>query len=138
MVNVFVERHEYDDFPFETDPLIEPTEHFKEAYPLQMATSLVNINTACTSKVSLLNPLPTLISIKQDAVVGVEPVDGPPKVLVGEENKDEINNYSRARRISFSVKDHILEAGSILKVAKRGLQNEAVSVQNHFLTSFKE
>ena len=58
-----------------------------------MAPSLININQACTSKVRVLNPFPTAISIKQDAVVGQEePIDGHPKVIVQEEDKNEEDN----------------------------------------------
>ena len=51
IIDVYVERQEYDNFTLETNHIIEPTEHFRETYPLQMAPSLININQACTSKV---------------------------------------------------------------------------------------
>ena len=52
VVDVFVERQEYDDFSSEQDYLIEPMDHFKETYPLQMAPSLADIGRSCTSKVN--------------------------------------------------------------------------------------
>ena len=43
---------------------MEPTEHFQAEYPLQMASTLVDINEGCTCKVRMLNPFPTAMSIK--------------------------------------------------------------------------
>ena len=98
VIDVFIERTEYDDFSAEADYVIEPTEHFKELYPLQMAPSFTNINSACTGKVRLLNPFPTAVSIKQDAVVGqAEPIDGSPQLIVQQEDSEEVNNYTRVR-----------------------------------------
>lgn len=110
VVDVYIEREEYDDFSAEQDYIIEPTEHFRTTYPLQMAPSLANINESCTGKVRLLNPFPTAVSIKQDAVVGrAEPIEGSPKLVVKQENQEEEDNYARARRISFQVKDSCSE-----------------------------
>ena len=115
IIDVFIERKDHDDFSAETDYIIEPTAHFRETYPLQMAPSLTNINNACTSKVRLLNPFPTAVSIKQDAVVGqAEPIDGLPKLVVKQENANEADNYTRIRRLQFckqgsSQADHKVE-----------------------------
>ena len=38
VIEVFVERHDYDDFSGESECLIESTDHLKEAYPLQTGT----------------------------------------------------------------------------------------------------
>ena len=38
VIDVFVERHDYDDFSGESECLIESTDHLKEACPLQMGT----------------------------------------------------------------------------------------------------
>ena len=104
--DVFIERKEYDDFSAEADYVIEPTEHFKETYPLQMAPSLSNINSACTGKVRLLNSFPTAVSIKQDAVVWqAEPIDGSPQLVVQQEDSGEVDNYTRVRRIAFRTKE---------------------------------
>lgn len=100
VLDVYVERQEYDDFSSETDYIIEPTTHFKETYPLQMASTLVDINKACSCKVRVLNPFPTAMSIKQDAVVGqAEPIEGSPRVLVKREDEKEADNYIRTRRV---------------------------------------
>ena len=50
VIDVYVERREYDDFSCESEYIIEPTEHFREEYPLQMASTLVDINHSCTCK----------------------------------------------------------------------------------------
>ena len=89
-----------------------------------MAPSLTNINQACTSKVRVLNPFPTAISIKQDAVVGqAEPIDGHPKVIVQEEDKKEEDNYQRVRRIALhgteprQTSDRMQRPGSMIESA---------------------
>ena len=69
MLIFLFERRKYDDFSPEKEYIVEPTDHFQAQYPLQMATSLVDINKACTCKVTVLNPFPTAESIKQDAVM---------------------------------------------------------------------
>ena len=108
VIDVYIERQEYDDFSAETDYIIEPTDHFKETYPLQMAPTLCDINKECTSKVILLNPFPTAVSIKQDAVVGwAEPIDGTPKALVQEEDANEADNFHQVRRLTFARQDNI-------------------------------
>ena len=66
---MYIERRKYDDFSSESEYIVEPTEHFQEKYPLQMATYFVDINEGCTCKTRLLNPFPTAVSIKQDAVL---------------------------------------------------------------------
>lgn len=96
VIDVYVERQEYDDFSSEREYVIEPTEYFQAEYPLQMASTLVDINKACTCKVRVLNPFPTAMSIKQDAVIGkAEPIEGRPVIFAGQEDKSEIDNYVR-------------------------------------------
>ena len=103
VIDVYVERQEYDDFSSEREYVIEPTEHFQAEYPLQMASTLVDINKACTCKVRVLNPFPTAMSIKQDAVIGkAEPIEGRPVIFAGQEDKSEIDNYVRVRRVDLS------------------------------------
>ena len=99
---MYVERQEYDDFLNEKDYVIEPTEHFHMEYSLQMASTLVDINQACTCKVRVLNLFPTAMSIKQDAVIGkAEPAEGIPVIVADEESKQEVNNFNRIRRVDF-------------------------------------
>ena len=58
IIDVYIERREYDAFSSESEFIVKPTEHFQEEYPLQMATTLVDINEGFTCKVRLLNPFP--------------------------------------------------------------------------------
>lgn len=138
VVDVFVERLDYDDFSAEQDYLIEPTEHFKETYPLQMAPSLTNIGRACTSKVRLLNPFPTAVSIKQDAVVGqAEPIDGEPKLLLAEESNEESRNYHRVRRLAFACKE-VLQDEVVVKQAVQAPEKGKVGEVPTHLTELYE
>ena len=104
-IDVFVERHEYDDFTTETEYLVEPTEHFQETYPLRMAATLVDINGGCTCKIRILNPFPTAMSIKQEAVIGqAAPIVGKPRVLAQTENPTETDNFTSIRRVMLEEK----------------------------------
>ena len=106
IIDVYLERHEYDDFSSEKDFIVEPTEHFQAEYPLQMASTLVDINQACTGKVRVLNPFPTAVSIKQDAVIGkAETIDGKPFVVACEEDASEVANQVSVRRVKFFAAD---------------------------------
>ncbi|MCG8046149.1 MAG: retroviral-like aspartic protease family protein, partial [Candidatus Thiodiazotropha endolucinida] len=102
IIDVYLKRHEYDDFSSERDFIVEPSEHFQAEYPLQMASTLVDINGACTGKVRVLNPFPTAISIKQDAVIGkAEAIDGEPLLIASEEDASELVNQMSVRRVKF-------------------------------------
>ena len=104
IIDVYVEREEDDDEVSDSEYLIEPTEHFQETYPLQMAATLVDINNGATSKVRVLNPFPTAMSIKQDVVVGTaEPIEGYPTVLSQQESESERDNLVRVRRVQLSA-----------------------------------
>ena len=73
-----------------------------------MAPTLCDINQECTSKVRLLNPFPTAVSIKQDAVVGqAVPIHGTTKALVQEEDANEADNFHQVRRLTFARQDNI-------------------------------
>ena len=59
-----------------------------------MAPTLCDINQECTSR--LLNPFPTAVSIKQDAVVGqAVPIDGTLKALEQEEDANKRTTFIR-------------------------------------------
>ncbi len=51
VIDVLVDRDETDDGVKQAEFLIEPTQHFKDTYPLQMAAVLVDINGSPTSKI---------------------------------------------------------------------------------------
>ena len=132
VIDVYIERQEYDDFSAETDYIIEPTDHFKETYPLQMAPTLCDINQECTSKVRLLNPFPTVVSIKQDAVVGrAEPIDGTPKALVQEEDANEADNFHQVRRLTFARQDNIQNRCPSSEAIKRSFIDTEAQVPDH-------
>ena len=100
IIDVFLERQEDDDFSCDKDYIIEPIGHFQTEYPLQMASTLVDINQGCTCKVRILNPFPTPMSIKQDAVIGrAEPIADKPVGIVQQENNTEACNFVRVRRV---------------------------------------
>ena len=44
IIDVYPKRHEYDDFSSEKDFIVELTKHFQAEYPLQMASTIVDIN----------------------------------------------------------------------------------------------
>ena len=104
IIDVHLERQEYDDFSCENDYIIEPTKHFQAEHLLWMASTLVDINKACTCKVRVLNPFPIAMSIKQDAVVGkADPIECNPTVITDEEDSCEIENHVAARRIKLAT-----------------------------------
>ena len=70
-------------------------------YPLQMATTLVNLNEAPTCKVRVLNPYPTEINLRQDADIGVaERMEKIVSVLTKAEHQAESDNLVAVRRIT--------------------------------------
>ena len=110
IVDVVVERHEYDDFSRENDFLVEPSEHFLEEYPLHMPSTLVNINRTNTCEVRLVNPFQTKMSIKQDAVIGrAEPVERKPVVIEDKEDETKALSYTRVRWVK-PIKEVVSEA----------------------------
>ena len=114
VIDVFIARDDIDDLIEESNYIVEPTEHSLEEYPLKMAASLVNINSGATNKVRLLNPFPTPVTIRQDAVLGVaERIKGQPKVLTSCEYNEEKDNNIFARRISMQPSES--EPGSKMR-----------------------
>ena len=137
VIDVYIERQEYDDFSAETEYIIEPTDHFKETYPLQMAPTLCDINQECTSKVRLLNPFPTAVSIKQDAVVGqAEPIDGIPRAVVQEENTEEADNFHQVRRLTFAMQDNVQKHCPNVEAIKRSVTDTEAQVPDHLADIF--
>lgn len=123
IMDVYVERQEYDDVVSEKEYIIERTEHFQAEYPLQMAATLVNINKACTCKVRILNPYPTAMSIKQDVIIGnAEPMEGQPVIIVKQEDMNETENYVRVRRVKLSTEEKIQIASA---------EHHLVKLQSH-------
>ena len=137
VIDVYVERKESDDFTSESEYIIEPTEHFQEEYPLLMAAAIVDINQGCTSKVRLLNPSPTEVSIKQSAVLGqAEPIERASGMQAQQEGiKD--GNYSNIRRIQLMTKDDTLSPEGHVELSKRVNETNPFHIPKH-LASFYE
>ena len=127
---MYVERKEYDDLCKNSNYIIEPTESFRERYPLQMANVLVDINREVTSKVRVLNPFPTAVSIKQDAVIGqAEVIANVQAVLTKQETTDttEAIDNTSIRRVKFENIRNIAEQPSQLEPA------ESTVIPDHLL-----
>ena len=126
VVDVYVEREEADDLLNRTEFLIEPTNNFREKYPLQMAATLVDLNNAVTSKVRILNPFPTAVSLRQDAVIGAaELVDPDHKIISQAEHNSEEDNYVSIKRIQFEDKNMSLSSSI------RQLEEDDISLPKH-------
>ena len=133
IIEVYVERQMYDDFSNEKDYIIEPTEHFQMEYPLQMASTLVDINQACTCKVRVLNPFPTAMSIKQYAVIcKAEPAEGIPVIVADEESKQEENNFNRIRRVDFCKEEKTCFSHNV--PVRQACDTEVQEIPKHLLT----
>ena len=137
VIDVYIERREYDDFSSEKEYVVEPTDHFQAEYPLQMASTLVDINKACTCKVRMLNPFPTAMSIKQDAVIGrAEPIEGIPIVITNEEDSSETENHVAVRRIKFVTSEH---AQSLPEYKARRVQAEdSTEIPSHLVDLYEK
>ena len=99
LIDVYVERREEDDFDGKAEYLLEPTDKFKEIYPLMMASSLVDINRMATCKVRILNPFPTEVDLKQDAEIGMaERIDRVVNVIAETESQED--NLKSVRRVN--------------------------------------
>ena len=93
VVKVYIERLECDDDDGRADYVVEPTEYFKETYPLQMASTLVNLNQSPTCVVRILNPFPSEVKLHQDAVIGnAEKIERVVSVISREEYDQEESN----------------------------------------------
>ena len=103
IIDVFIDRTEDDDLLTNTTVLIEPSDNFKEKFPLVMAASLADINGAPTAKVRVMNPFKYDVSIKQDTKIGVaELVTETPITLFENIDQSETTNFQSARRLQFT------------------------------------
>ena len=106
-------------------------------YPLQMASTLVDINQACTCKVRVLNPFPTAMSIKQDAVIGkAEPAEGIPVIFADEESKQEVNNFNRIRRVDFCREEKTCFPHNVS--VRQACDTEVQEITKHLLTMYEQ
>ncbi|KAH3721057.1 hypothetical protein DPMN_063972 [Dreissena polymorpha] len=97
VIEVYVEREEADDGG-KPDFIIEATDMFQERYGLVLAATLVNINSAPTCKVGLMNPFPEEAILKQDAEIArAERIDSVVSVVVDKESEDDAKELSIRR-----------------------------------------
>ncbi|XP_052778481.1 uncharacterized protein LOC128215916 [Mya arenaria] len=131
VVNVYIERYEADDKDMAADYVVEPTEAFKERYPLQMASTLVNLNHAPTCKIRILNPFPAEVTLKQDAEIGVaEKIERIVTVLSQVEHQQEIENYVAARRVNTASTVEETKARAYSTKASNQVPSHLISLLN--------
>ena len=100
IIDAFIERCEGDDNLADSSCIIEPSESFKQKYPLAMASCLADINYAPNVKVRIMNPFPTDASIRADTIIGTaELLQSEPINLLESEDQSAIRNQSSVRRI---------------------------------------
>ena len=135
--DVYIERQEYDDFSSEKEYAVEPTDHFQAEYPSQISSTLVDLNRVCTCKVRKLNPFPTAMHIKQDAVIGrAEPIEGIPVVITNEEDSSKFQNHVAVRRIKLLTSEH---AHSLPEYTARKIQTEdSTEIPSHLVDLYEK
>ncbi len=100
LIDVYIERVEYDDADIGADYLVEPLDGFQEKYQLVMASTLVDINSAATCQIRVMNPFPDEMDLRQDAEIArAEKIERIVTVISSEENRDEADNFSSIRRV---------------------------------------
>ena len=100
VIEVFVEREEFDDLAKQSEYLVEPAQLFKEKYNLVMASTLIDINKSPTCKVRVLNPFPVEATLRQNAYVGTaEQIERIVSVIADSENEGEDGCNECTRRI---------------------------------------
>ena len=113
IVAVTVERAEIDEISGNTEFLIEPTYQFKETFPLQMASAVIDTSVDSVSNVRLLNPLPTEVRLRKNTVVGrAEVILEEPVTLFSQERHKAGEENQSVRRIQ-------LEKGDIKPMSSR-------------------
>ena len=102
-----------------------------------MASTFVDINESCTCKVRLLNPFPTAMSIKKDAVIGkAEPINGKPVVIANKEDEAEKESYTRVRHVKL-ISEEMPE--SMSATVSRSVSESANSkVSEHLVTLYNK
>ena len=111
--------------------------HFQAEYPLQISSTLVDINRVCTCKVRKLNPFPTAMPIKQGAVIGrAEPIEGIPIVITNEEDSSKIQNHVAVRRIKLLTSEH---GYSLPEYTARKIQTEdSTEIPSHLVDLYEK
>ena len=126
VISVFVERFEADDDK-ELDYIVEPTDQFRERYPLQLAATLVNINEGPACKVRVMNPFNEDVELKQNAVIGrAERVERIISVI--SKSESEVESRASVRRIQ-------LDHGK--PVARNSQTQPAAKIPKHLETLYE-
>ncbi len=104
VIDVYVERVDDDDIDLGADYLVEPLDGFRERYQLVMGSTLVDINSATTCRIRVLNPFSDEICLRQDAeIASAERIERIVTVVSVEENTTEANNLNNIRRVGIGT-----------------------------------
>ena len=118
IIIVYVERKEGDDGQ-SGDFMVKATKSFRERYPLQMATTLVDVNRGPSCKLRVLNPFPTEVKFLQDAEIGrAERIEKIISLVTETEHVEEKDNLDYARRVQIGEARKVY--GSELEMATEG------------------
>jgi len=85
--------------PMMINMTIEPSEKCQDKHPVLVALSVININTAPTVIVMLINPFPYDVSIKQDTVVAQAELIASTNVVLCKHENGDPSMFSSVRRI---------------------------------------
>ena len=104
VIDAFVERCENDDGLLNSAFIVEPSQNFKESFPLVMAPCLVDINYAPSVKVRVMNPFPADAKINQKPLSAQQKSSqAPPENFLACENKHEEGNSSSTRDFNLHI-----------------------------------
>ena len=142
VVDVFIDRSEYDEDHHIRQMVIEPISNFSKDYSLIMAPTLVDLADNVTVKARLLNPFSESVSINQDAVIGLaEPIDGNVSTLKDFEDGGEIGNDNAIRRIALASHTNVMQThhdGAVRHVSQKCNTNIPLHLQKLFDVSSLE
>ena len=133
VIDAFVERCENDDGLLNSAFIVEPSQNFKESFPLVMAPCLVDINYAPSVKVRVMNPFPTDAKIKAETIIGTaEILTSPPENFLACENKHEEGNSSSTRRLQFTHTHDDLQSSVNTVKTQNFPPAESITGNGHF------
>lgn len=95
----FIDRFEIDKNLFHYIFCIEPSEDFNNRFPLLMASCLTDLSNKVTTKVRVMNPFKTDVSIQQDEVLGKAELIDPKNIDVILSSDSLFENQQSTRRI---------------------------------------
>lgn len=95
----FIDRFEIDKNLFHYIFCIEPSEDFNNRFPLLMASCLTDLSNKVTTKIRVMNPYKTDVSIQQDEVLGKAELIDPKNIDVILSSDSLFENQQSTRRI---------------------------------------